>query len=287
VALVGCTVAGNQASLNPQGGGLYSAADVGEGPIVRNSLFADNVGPRSGDGPDVHGYVQSQDYNLIESAGGYTLSGVTDHNITGPDPNLGPLMDNGGSTPTHALQPGSPAIDVGSCTDLAGDPIASDQRGIPRPQGVRCDIGAYESAQPTLSLAKTVDDSFPQSGQRISYTITVVNSGAADATGGLISDTLPAGVTLAGPVVLDPPTAGVTDTLPILVTDLNIPSGEEVRASFPVTVSSDLPAGTTITNTASVTSNEVAGAARGTRRIVVASGLAEKAYLPLVVRASR
>jgi uncharacterized repeat protein (TIGR01451 family) len=287
VVLVSCTVAGNQASLNPYGGGLYAAADVGEGPIVRNSLFADNFGPLSGNGPDIFGNVQSQDYNLVESPDGFYLAGPGDHNITGQDPLLGPLGDNGGDTQTHVLQPGSPAIDQGSCTDVAGDPITSDQRDVARPQGVRCDIGAYEFVQPTLWLAKTVDNGFPQPGQRINYTITIANSGAADATGGVISDTLPTGVTLAGPIVLDPPTAGVIGALPVLVTDLTIPSGEEVRASFPVTVGSDLPVGTTITNTAAVTSNEVAGAAWGTRRIVVTSGPAERVYLPLVVRASR
>jgi CSLREA domain-containing protein len=61
------------------------------------------------------------------------------------DPRLGPLADNGGVTPTHALLVGSPAIDhipVSQCGS------ATDQRGVPRPQPnpklSRCDIGAYE-----------------------------------------------------------------------------------------------------------------------------------------------
>jgi hypothetical protein len=54
------------------------------------------------------------------------------------DPMLGPLSDNGGPTQTMALLPGSPAIDAGtSCT-------ATDQRGVTRPQGAACEIGAYE-----------------------------------------------------------------------------------------------------------------------------------------------
>ena len=56
------------------------------------------------------------------------------------NPLLGPLRDNGGPTPTQALLPGSPAIDHG---DDAGCPTA-DQRGVPRPRGAACDIGAYE-----------------------------------------------------------------------------------------------------------------------------------------------
>jgi hypothetical protein len=54
---------------------------------------------------------------------------------------IGPLADNGGPTFTHALSPGSPAIDA------ANDALcpATDQRGTNRPQGTHCDIGAYES----------------------------------------------------------------------------------------------------------------------------------------------
>lgn len=55
---------------------------------------------------------------------------------------LGPLADNGGPTATQALLPGSPAID-------AADPAvcpAVDQRGVARPQGPACDVGAVEQA---------------------------------------------------------------------------------------------------------------------------------------------
>ncbi len=54
---------------------------------------------------------------------------------------LGPLQNNGGPTQTHALLPGSPAINTGS-PDCP--PPATDQRGVARPQGARCDIGAFE-----------------------------------------------------------------------------------------------------------------------------------------------
>jgi hypothetical protein len=57
------------------------------------------------------------------------------------DAQIGPLADNGGPTLTHALSPGSPAIDAGD--DAACS--ATDQRGITRPQGAHCDIGSYEA----------------------------------------------------------------------------------------------------------------------------------------------
>ena len=59
-----------------------------------------------------------------------------------------PLADNGGSTETHALLTGGPAIDAGNpagCTDEAGMPLLTDQRGEPRPFGPACDIGAFEA----------------------------------------------------------------------------------------------------------------------------------------------
>ena len=68
----------------------------------------------------------------------------------GGDPLLGPLANNGGPTMTMALGPASPAIDAvpsgASCP-------ATDQRGIARPQGVACDIGAFESraARPAIT----------------------------------------------------------------------------------------------------------------------------------------
>jgi hypothetical protein len=71
------------------------------------------------------------------------------------DPLLGPLADNGGPTKTHALLPGSPAIDAGDPTSVGGAngvPLF-DQRGAPfaRIAGGRIDIGAYES-QPAAGL---------------------------------------------------------------------------------------------------------------------------------------
>jgi hypothetical protein len=62
--------------------------------------------------------------------------------ITRTTPALGPLQDNGGPTPTHALLPGSPALDAG----LNSGCPSTDQRGVTRPKNVICDIGAFERA---------------------------------------------------------------------------------------------------------------------------------------------
>jgi hypothetical protein len=88
----------------------------------------------------------------LDSDGTCNLTDSTD--LPNTDPMLGALQDNGGPTPTHALLLGSPAINaipLGNCTyDDDGNsgtpevPLADDQRGVTRPQGDTCDIGAYE-----------------------------------------------------------------------------------------------------------------------------------------------
>ena len=79
----------------------------------------------------------SQGYNL-DSDGTCNLNQPTD--LPGVDPMLGSLTNNGGWTETHALLFGSPAINAAA---PACPP--TDQRGVVRPQGARCDIGAFES----------------------------------------------------------------------------------------------------------------------------------------------
>ena len=77
------------------------------------------------------------------------------------NPKLGPLQDNGGPTFTHALLQGSPAIDAGNpATPGSGANAcpATDQREVARPQGPRCDIGAFElvsQAPKTITVTKT------------------------------------------------------------------------------------------------------------------------------------
>lgn len=66
------------------------------------------------------------------------------------EPLFGPLEDNGGPTPTHALMPASPLRDAGDplgCVDLDGVPLTTDQRGEVRTAGEACDIGAFELGQ--------------------------------------------------------------------------------------------------------------------------------------------
>ena len=93
-------------------------------------------------------------YSLVTTTTNCFITGPQGGNIVGQDPLFGPLQYNGGPTQTHALLPGSPAIDAGApagCTGAAGAPLTTDQRGFPRPYGPACDIGAVEY-NPNITL---------------------------------------------------------------------------------------------------------------------------------------
>jgi hypothetical protein len=95
----------------------------------------------------VRGATTSNGFNFSDDAScGFTQS--TDHQNAG-SPGLGALANNGGATLTQLPQSGSPLIDAiatASCQADGASGIATDQRGITRPQGAGCDIGAVEAA---------------------------------------------------------------------------------------------------------------------------------------------
>jgi predicted outer membrane repeat protein len=80
-------------------------------------------------------------------------NGISCTNIITADPMLGTLGDYGGLTQTIPLLTGSSAIDTGNDATCP----ATDQRGITRPQGAYCDIGAYESNAVTFTSIDTQD----------------------------------------------------------------------------------------------------------------------------------
>ncbi len=83
------------------------------------------------------GAVVDAGHNISSDASGSLYAAGSMQNT---DPLLGPLVDNGGPTLTMELLPGSPAFDAGADSSCP----STDQRGVPRPQLARCDIGAFE-----------------------------------------------------------------------------------------------------------------------------------------------
>ncbi len=178
ITLTNSTVSGNSASNIPfgDGGGIYNEGEtvilnsstvsgnsasgdgggIGGGPAgvtLKNSIVANNTPS----GSNCAFTITSLGHNL-DSDGSCGLSPVDPlYDLPNTNPQLAPLANYGGPTETHALctvanpphascVDASPAIDTGVPT---ADPDCSggndfDQRGVPRPQGAACDIGAYE-----------------------------------------------------------------------------------------------------------------------------------------------
>jgi predicted outer membrane repeat protein len=135
VSITNCTITKN--TVGSGGGALWVRGEVN----LENTIIANNLGGKN--------CVIHQDF------GGQGKFGMTSSNLIedsscnsdfSGDPKLGPLADYGGPTLTHALLPGSPAIDAIpaiSCT------LLTDQRGALRPvvqtsADTPCDIGAFE-----------------------------------------------------------------------------------------------------------------------------------------------
>ena len=139
--VTGSTISANSAGI---GGGIFNDATL----TLNRSLIsgsAASLGPEIAD----YGTVTSDNFNLFGTNGDAGVAGFVP-GLTDIVPGrgvrvgniLGPLKNNGGPTQTHALKRGSPAVDAISFSDPGCTGI--DQRGVARPQGVDCDIGAFE-----------------------------------------------------------------------------------------------------------------------------------------------
>lgn len=92
------------------------------------------------------GTTNSSGFNYSDdSSCGFTSSSDTQN---GGNPLLGPLANNGGPTFTRPPMTGSPLIDAFFPPSPNSCGVAADQRGVSRPQGFGCDIGAVEVVPP-------------------------------------------------------------------------------------------------------------------------------------------
>jgi hypothetical protein len=145
------TISGNS------GGGVIN--DIGTITLARTLV----TGNTASTGPEIvnlYGTVLADDHNLFGVDGTAGVEGFTPGPtdvVPPPGVRLPDILEpslalHGGSTQTHALVPGSPAIDAGGpvCLDADGEPLTTDQRGRPRPVDgdgdgtAACDIGAVE-----------------------------------------------------------------------------------------------------------------------------------------------
>ncbi|MET4580037.1 IPTL-CTERM sorting domain-containing protein [Ottowia thiooxydans] len=137
----------------------YAAAGATSNAIFRNSILWGNTSSTgaaiANDGNGNGNATVGLGTSILQ--GGCAGAGISCDSFTGAsgaaDPLLAALQDNGGPTRTHLPGTGSPAIDR---ADASGCP-ATDQRGITRPQGAGCDIGAVEVQAAPVTYTITPD----------------------------------------------------------------------------------------------------------------------------------
>ncbi|MEW5828996.1 MAG: choice-of-anchor Q domain-containing protein [Chloroflexota bacterium] len=182
-------------SSSDKGGALYINRSNSPDPVLKNITFANNTAVN---GNTIYNSAPAYDNGfmtiqnsilwtdgtnngaqIVNAGSAYVV--ISDSvveggypggtNIIADDPLLGVLGDNGGYTRTIPLLSGSPAIDAGNDTDCA----ATDQRGITRPQGAACDIGAFEydgDAIPPSVISVTLVSTSPTSAASVDFTVT-------------------------------------------------------------------------------------------------------------------
>lgn len=175
LTLINSTTSGNSAT--GAGGGIRSLGQQFQRDLtITNSIVAGNTD--SGTAPDFQtvGGGLAVGFSLIGDNTGTTLTeaqtaggsgNLIGSNAAPIDPLLGPLADNGGPTLTHALLPGSPAIDAGFsslATDQRGVSRGVDLPGVPNVLGGNfSDIGSFELQLPeplgTLQLVQQSESS--------------------------------------------------------------------------------------------------------------------------------
>ncbi len=158
------TIAFNRANVENDGfdagGGLD--ADIGR-VLIWNTILAHNTDrkPDAMPGepgsvevsPDCKGTLVSRGHNLVRNGNGCTLAEQQNDQVGTSQNPIDPLLDTlqinaPGTIATHALMPGSPAIDAGNPAEPGSGGFAceaTDQRGVLRPLGRHCDIGAFEA----------------------------------------------------------------------------------------------------------------------------------------------
>ena len=182
LAVSNSTITGNTARDQAGGGGIDTSSDGQAVATVANSTLSNNFGYagiindgeltigntilKAGARPTIikvgFGHTTSAGYNLSSDNADGLLNGPGDQINT--EPMLGPLQDNGGPTLTHALLPGSPAIDAGNPNFTP--PPFFDQRGpgFDRVVNGRIDKGSFEvqgpTPTPTPSLTPTPTATF-------------------------------------------------------------------------------------------------------------------------------
>ncbi|HMM99089.1 MAG TPA: choice-of-anchor Q domain-containing protein, partial [Anaerolineales bacterium] len=255
---------------NSFGGGIRNTNS--SSPLLINVLMVNSTAGNCFNESPINA---SSHHNLIDDGSCGLSDGVNGNKIgSGYNANLAPLANNGGFTQTHAVQSGSAAIDAGDDAVCAAAPVNGlDQRGMARPQGAACDIGAYEfdSAPSVMSITRA--DPNPTNAASVNFTatfseaVTGVDAGDFDltttgVTGASITSISGSGATYtvtvntgtgSGTIRLDVlASSDIKDLANNMLSGLPYTSGQEYTVDRNPTVTSILRADANPTNAASV-----------------------------------
>lgn len=202
-----CTFSGNHSRSSIGGGAIYNNGTLTAANITLSGNSADQIGG----GIYSSGTVTVRNSLIVNSTKGScfgTIIGsnnLTDDNTCGVGFTnsssilLGVLGDYGGETQTIPLLAGSAAMDAGDSLTCADPATVNglDQRGVIRPQGAGCDIGAYETEKNAVavSVEQAADQPDPTHTDSIQFTVTFAEA----VTGFTASDVTLSG-TASGPL---------------------------------------------------------------------------------------
>jgi len=223
--IINSTITNNTANSDANGigdgGGIHnSSLSSGNTLTIRNSIVAGNFDLGSRIHPDVSGtgIINGDANNLIGDPTGangtigtgsdftFASLGITDINQI-----LAPLADNGGSTQTHALVPGSPALDAGNNANIPTG-ITTDQRGATRIINDIVDSGAFESQGFTLNVTGSPQSTPVNTAFADSLTVQVLENFANQPIPGV-------------PIIFNAPSSGASGSLGNGTTVLTNPQG--------------------------------------------------------------
>lgn len=244
IAMINVTVNGNAASI---GGGIFNRADAGgsvAGILTNVILWGDQASADSttnelGESGLIAIGALRLDHVVLQGGCPADSTVICTNLLTG-DPKLGPLMENGGFTRTLLPAFGSSAIDTGLDPAITPDtcpPI--DQRGVSRPQGAHCEIGAVEviPTPPPVAIPASVTTPI-----NVAIPITLIGTDTNPGGPFTYSPTKPlhGGVTISGNIASYTPDTDFTgsDSFDYTVTDTN---GTSAPATVSITVTSGPP----------------------------------------------
>lgn len=271
--IINSTLTGNTAS--GAGGGIFNVGDYQGTVALANTIVANNL---TGGNCYNSGTLTDNGNNLRWPNTDSSCVGVFG------DPLLGALGNNGGLTRTVAPGEGSAATDAGSDSECASGLVDNvDQRGLTRPQGAHCDIGAYEVGPATdLSISANPMPSTVAQNSNVTFAIYIQNHGPSPAQNLVFDTQVPNNATFQSfdGTGWSCTTPSVNSSGGIHCTRSSLEAATGLDLALTVRSAGAVPAGTILSNTATIATDTIdLGPSPNTSNATVCVGVPQKPSL--------